>query len=175
MPILIFILEKKNIREKNQVRNLELIRDYPEFVTKLSLLVLTGLSINNALNKIVDDYQRDLLDNKKPRHLYDSLTITCQKIKNGMYESYAYEEFGRKTGITCYIKFSSLLISGLNRGNSAFNNHLSQEATNSLLEHKAHILQQGNKASTKLIIPMMLIFAVILVIVIIPAFFSMNL
>lgn len=92
-----------------------------------------------------------------------------------MYESYAYEEFGRKTGITCYIKFSSLLISGLNRGNTDFNHHLSQEATNSLLDHKASILQQGSKASTKLIFPMMLIFAVILVIVIIPAFFSMNL
>lgn len=103
------------------------------------------------------------------------LSVTCQKIKNGMYESFAYEEFGRKTGVTCYIKFSSLLISGLNRGNTTFNHHLSQEATNSLLEHKAHILQQGNKASTKLIIPMMLIFGVILIIVIIPAFFSMNL
>lgn len=92
-----------------------------------------------------------------------------------MYESYAYEEFGRRTGVACYIKFSSLLISGLNRGNKDFHRHLSEEVTSSLLEHKAFILQQGGKASAKLIGPMMIIFAVILIIVIVPAFFSMNL
>ena len=175
IPILIIILEKKNQRDEIQKKNLELIADYPEFVAKLSLLILTGLSIFNALNKIINDYHSDLTNGKKRRHLYDELTITCQKIQNGMYESYAYEEFGRRTGLSCYIKFSSLLISGLNRGNSNFNHHLSQEATSSLLDHKAFILQQGSKASTKLIVPMMLIFATILVIVIIPAFFSINL
>lgn len=174
-PILIFFLEKKNIREQIQKKNAELLADYPEFVTKLSLLVLSGLSIFNALTKIIDDYQTDLKNEKKQRYLYEELALTCQKIKNGMYESFAYEEFGRRIGISCYIKFSSLLISGLNRGNKDFNNHLSSEATSSLLDHKAYILQQGNKASTKLVLPMMIIFAVILAIVIIPAFFSMNL
>ena len=173
--MLILILEKKNIQKNVQNKNSELIEDYPEFVTKLSLLVLTGLSIFNALNKIVDDYHTGLLNGKATRHLYEELSITCQKIKNGMYESYAYEEFGRRTGITCYIKFASLLISGLNRGNTDFNHHLSREATTALLDKKAYILQQGSKASTKLTFPMMLIFAVILMIVIIPAFFSMNL
>lgn len=174
-PILITILEKKNMRNYIQDKNIELLEDYPEFVTKLSLLILSGLSIFNALCKIVDDYHTDLHNGKKTRHLYEELTITCQKIKNGMYESFAYEEFGRRTGITCYIKFSSLLISGLNRGNKDFNQHLTSEATSTLLDHKAFILQQGSKASTKLIFPMMLIFTVILIIVIIPALFSVNL
>ena len=175
LPILFVFLERKNIQKRNQEKRLSLLADYPEFVAKLSLLILTGLSIYNALNKIVDDYRISLTQGKYRRHLYEELSSTCYKIKNGMYESYAYEEFGRKTGITCYIKFSSLLISGLNRGNKDFHRHLSEEVTSSLLEHKAFILQQGNKASTKLILPMMIIFAVILIIVIVPAFFSMNL
>ena len=148
--------------------------DYPEFVAKLSLLIMTGLSIFNALCRIVEDYKTSL-DCGKPKHpLYEELSITCHKIRNGMYESYAYEEFGRRIGISCYIKFASLLISGLNRGNKDFHRHLSEEVTSSLLEHKAFILQQGSKASTKLILPMMIIFAVILIIVIVPAFFSMS-
>lgn len=162
---------KKSIQEKK----LELLADYPEFVAKLSLLILTGLSIFNALNRIVDDYFQSLSKDGKKRHLYENLAVTCKKIQNGMYEAYAYEEFGRQSGIPCYIKFSSLLISGLNRGDKDFSRHLSEEVTSSLLEHKAFILQQGNKASTKLTLPMMLIFAVILIIIIIPAFFSMNL
>ena len=166
IPILYAILEHKNMRKLTQEKNL--------FVAKLSLLILTGLSIFNALNKIVEDYHQSLSKHKLKRPLYEELNITCHKIRNGMYEAYAYEEFGRRTGISCYIKFSSLLISGLNRGNKDFNRHLSDEVTSSLLEHKAFILQQGSKASTKLILPMMIIFTVILVIVIIPAFFSMS-
>ena len=169
------MLEKKSINKKIEEKKLSLLADYPEFVAKLSLLILTGLSISNALNRIVHDYHTSLEQGKTPHPLYEELNITCQKIKNGMYEAYAYEEFGRRTGVSCYIKFSSLLISGLGRGNKDFNRHLSEEATSSLLEHKAFILQQGNKASTKLILPMIIIFAVILIIVIIPAFFSMNL
>lgn len=175
IPILIIILEKKNMRENLQKKNEALLNDYPEFISKLSLLILAGLSIFNALNKIVDDYHINIQNGRKPRYLYEELSITCQKIKNGMYESFAYEEFGRRTGITCYIKFASLLISGLNRGNTDFNHQLSREATSALLDQKAHILQQGSKASTKLTFPMMLIFAVILILVIVPAFFSMNL
>ena len=174
IPILYAILEHKNMRKLTQKKNLSLLADYPEFVAKLSLLILTGLSIFNALNKIVEDYHQSLSQHKHKRPLYEELNITCHKIRNGMYEAYAYEEFGRRTGISCYIKFSSLLISGLNRGNKDFNRHLSDEVTSSLLEHKAFILQQGSKASTKLILPMMIIFTVILVIVIIPAFFSMS-
>ena len=175
IPILFIVLEKKNKRNLIQERNLSLLADYPEFVAKLSLLILTGLSIFNALCKIIEDYNLSLSKGNHKRPLYEELNVTCHKIKNGMYEAYAYEEFGRKTGISCYIKFSSLLISGLNRGNKDFNRHLSEEVSSSLLEHKAFILQQGSKASTKLILPMMLIFAVILIMVIIPAFFSMNL
>ena len=174
MPILYAILEQKNIRKATQERQLSLLADYPEFVAKLSLLILTGLSISNALNRIVDDYHLGISKGKPKRHLYEELSITCHKIKNGMYEAYAYEEFGRKTGVSCYVKFSSLLISGLNRGNKDLNQHLSEEVSSSLLEHKAFVLQQGSKASTKLILPMMMIFAIIMVMVIIPAFLSMG-
>lgn len=174
VPILLVVFENKNRKKSIQNKNLELLADYPEFVAKLSLLILTGLSIYNALNRIVENYHFSLSKNGQKRCLYELLTLTCQKIRNGMYEAYAYEEFGRMTGIPSYIKFSSLLVSGLNRGNKDFNHHLSEEVTNSLLEHKAFILQQGAKASTKLTLPMMLLFAVILVIVIIPAFFSVG-
>ena len=174
IPILLVFFESKNRKKNIQEKNLELLADYPEFVAKFSLLILTGLSIYNALVRIVENYQLTISKGGQKRVLYELLTSTCQKIRNGMYEAYAYEEFGRLTGIPSYIKFSSLLISGLNRGNKDFNHHLSEEVTSSLLEHKSFVLQQGSKASTKLTLPMMLIFAVILVIVIIPAFFSVG-
>lgn len=156
------------------LRKIQLLSDYPEFVSKFSLLILSGLSISNALIRISNDYTEGCKKNKTKKFLYEELVITCSKIKNGMYEPFAYEQFGRRCALPCYIKFSSLLISGLKRGDKDFNRHLSEEVTTSLLEHKADILQQSNKASTKLIGPMLLIFAVILILVMVPAFMSMN-
>lgn len=174
-PILIVVLEKRELSKKQDVRRRQLLDDYPELISKFSLLTHAGLSINNALERISRDYKKALENNQSPRFVYEELVITCQKIKNGVYESYAYEDMGRRYGLPCYIKFSSILISGLKRGNSDFNRLLSEEVTASLLEHKAEILQKSSKISTKLLGPMMLIFVVILLLIMVPAFFSMTL
>lgn len=166
--------ENKELDKRMTSRNEQLLLDYPELVSKFSLLTLAGLSINNALFRIADDYTTGIVNGGERRFVYDEICLTCQRLKNGTYESVAYEEMGRRFGIPCYIKFSSYLISGLKRGTADFNRLLAEESTTSLLEKKAAILQKGEKASSKLIAPMMLMFIVILVLVMIPAFFSMN-
>lgn len=149
--------------------------DYPTLVSKLCLLTIAGLSIQNALNRIVTDYGRSKDNTKIIRPAYEELSITCTQIKNGVYETYAYEEFSRRCGLPCYTKLASYLITGLKRGSQDFNRLLTEESTNALLEQKSNILQQGERASTKLMGPMMLIFVVILIIVMVPAFLSMSL
>ena len=57
IPILLVFFENKNRKKNIQEKNLELLADYPEFVAKFSLLILTGLSIYNALVRIVENYQ----------------------------------------------------------------------------------------------------------------------
>lgn len=169
------MLEKRRKNIACNKRSEELLNDFPELISKFSLLNLAGLSISNSLHRIAGDYLKNRAAGGKPRQVYEELAITCQKIKNGMYEAYAYEEMGRRYGLPCYIKFSALLISGLKLGTGDFNRHLSEEVTNSLLEHKANILQKSSRSSTKLLGPMMMIFAVILILIMVPAFFSMSL
>ncbi len=138
-------------------------------------MILTGLSISNALLRISDDYYISLKNGCKKRYAYEEISITCKRLKNGIYEPIAYEEMGQRIGLPCYIKFSTFLISGLKRGTSDFNRLLAEEATSALLEHKASILQKGEKASSKLIGPMMLLLVVILVLIMIPALSSVSL
>lgn len=148
--------------------------DYPELVSKFSLLTLAGLSISNALYRITNDYHDSLSGGASKRFAYEEISLTCQRLKNGIYEPIAYEEMGQRFGLPCYIKFSSFLTSGLKRGTSDFNHLLAEEATSSLLERKANILQKGEKASSKLVGPMMLMFITILLLVMIPALSSIN-
>lgn len=174
LPILIIALEKRSIEKKLVERNEEILSDYPELVSKFSLLTLTGLSISNALFRITEDYYSSLEDGNKKRFVYEEIAITCKRLANGIYEPIAYEEMGQRLGIPCYIKFSSFLISGLKRGTADFNRLISEEATTALLEQKAAILQKGEQASSKLIGPMMLMFIVILVLIMLPALSSIN-
>ena len=174
-PFIFSLLEKNDFKKKASLRNNQLIHDYPELISKLSLLTTAGMSISNAIFRIVGNYQKYISAGGQKRYVYEELSVTCQQLKNGLYESYAYEDMGHRYGLPCYIKLSSILISGLKHGSSDFNRLLSAEATTALLEQKASVLQKSGKASTKLLGPMMMIFAVILMLIMIPAFFSMGL
>lgn len=168
------MLERRSLENKVSRRNEELLNDYPELVSKFSLLILTGLSISNALLRITDDYYSSLKNGAKVHYVYEEIAITCKRLKNGIYEPMAYEELGQRLGIPCYIKFCTYLISGLKRGTSDFNRLIAEEATSAMLEHKANILQKGEQASSKLIGPMMLLLVVILVLVMLPALSSIT-
>lgn len=174
ISILIFLLERRELEKRVTLRNEQLLQDYPELVSKFSLLTLAGLSISNALFRIINDYHDTLSNGGQKRFVYDEIALTCQRLKNGVYEPIAYEEMGQRFSLPCYIKFSSFLISGLKRGTSDFNRLLAEEATTSLLERKAAILQKGERASSKLMGPMILMFIVILMLVMIPALSSIN-
>ncbi|MBQ6814554.1 MAG: type II secretion system F family protein [Lachnospiraceae bacterium] len=174
VPLLLAFFEHKELKKKNLAIKEELLATYPELISKFSLLTLAGLSIAGAIRRLVDEYNKEFSLNGKKIILYEELGQTCRQLENGVYETFAYEQFGKRIGLSCYIKFSSILISGLKHGNSDFNRQLATEAVSALLEHKADILRHSSKASTKLLGPMMLIFTVILVIIMIPAFLSMN-
>lgn len=124
--------------------------------------------------RIVHDYNDSLTAGGHKRYAYEEISLTCQRLKNGIYEPIAYEEMGQRFALPCYIKFASFLTSGLKRGTSDFNRLLAEEATASLLERKSSILQKGERASSKLIGPMMLMFVVILLLIMIPALSSIS-
>lgn len=174
ISILAIILETRSLEKKLNQRNEELLNDYPELISKFSLLTLTGLSISNSLFRITDDYYSSLKNGNKKRFIYEEIAITCKRLKNGIYEPIAYEELGQRIGLPCYIKFSTFLVTGLKRGTTDFNRLLAEEATVALLEHKADILKKGEQASSKLLWPMMLLLIVILILIMLPALSSFS-
>lgn len=156
------------------VRNESLLSDYPHIVSKLSLLTLAGLNIRNALERICQDAPLGSSRDTSHHPAYEEINYTCSQIKNGVYEALAYEDLGRRCTIPEYAKLSSYLVTGLSLGTKDFNRLLAEEASNALLEQKAQILQRGERASAKLMGPMMLIFLSILCLIMIPAFLSMS-
>ncbi len=157
------------LKEQVQKRNDELLHDYPEIISKLTLLYCAGLNIQNAFRRIASDYEKS---NSGSRYAYEEIKLMLKSIDNGTNEAVAYTDFGHNCIHPCYIKLGNLLSQNLRRGSAEIYPILEYEAMNSLQEKKAHIKISGEKASTKALVPMVLMLLVVFIMIIAPAFMS---
>lgn len=161
-----FLLDYK-LKEKIEEKRLSIQLDFPEFINKLLLLVNAGLTISKAWEKIV-------LENKKNSPLYMELNITMAEISGGKPEAVAYEEFARRCKIKEVIKCVSIIVLNLKKGGSQVVPALREQADDCWELRKAAARQQGEKASSKLMLPMAIMLVGIIAIVVLPAVLSMQ-
>lgn len=96
------------------------------------------------------------------------------KLKSGASESGAYAELGTRCQLHAYIKLGTLLEQNIRKGSSDLQNALNQEVYEAFSFHKSNVLSSGEKAGTKMLLPMILILIVVMMLIIIPAFLSIN-
>ena len=96
------------------------------------------------------------------------------EMKGGMAESECYERFGERCGLQVYKKFGTMLSQNLKKGTKGLTELLRQEADTAFDERKNTAKQLGEKAGTKILFPMFLMLAVVLLMIIVPAFLSLQ-
>ncbi len=172
--LLLFALQKQNAEQAVSKRRSQMMLDYPEIVNKLMLFMGAGMTAKRAWKKTVSDYERQK-ETWGERYAYEEMELTCHEMDSGIMESESYERFGRRCGLQEYAKLGALLSQNLKRGAKGLNQILTSEAEQAFEERKARARRLGEEAGTKLLIPMFLMLAVVMVIVIVPAFLSMQL
>ena len=145
-----------------------LIADYPEIVSKLSLLMGAGMSTYNALIKITEDYKKT----GKTKPAYELLSECLNRISSGITETDAYMEFGKRCNVMCYIKLGNLLAQNISKGTDNIFQLLKEETEKAFEDRKALAKKLGEEAGTKLLLPMTMMLSVVLIIIVIPAFMS---
>ena len=172
--ILLFCLERQNEKKDEEKKKQQMMMDYPQIVSQLNLLLGAGMSSKSAWKKIVDDYQR-----RKPargtRAAYEEMASTWNEMCGGVPEKDCYESFGSRCGLQDYMKLGALLSQNLRRGTKGLADALRLEGLHAFEERKALARRRGEEAGTRLLLPMFLMLAVVLVIVIVPAFLSISL
>lgn len=141
--------------------------DFPEFINKLLLLVNAGMTISKAWEKIVTE-------NKKRSPLYDELNVSLAEIRAGKPEAVAYEEFARRCKVKEIIKFVSVIILNLKKGGSEVVPTLRAQADECWEMRKATARRMGEKASSKLMLPMAIMLIGIILIVALPAVLALT-
>lgn len=167
-----FVLESRT-KASIENRDKELRRDYPELVEKFILLIGAGLNVKGAWLRITNEYIGKREKDGTKLYAYEEMLVTRYQIENGMTELKAYELFGRRIGLLPYMKFSTLLTQNLRKGTSDMLRILEYEAIDIMNEKKENAKILGEEASTKLLLPMMLMMLEVFAIIIYAAFQSM--
>ena len=100
------------------------------------------------------------------------MTLTWREIQNGFSEVDAIVRFGNRIKLAPYLKLSSLLSQNIRKGSRGLMELLKKEGKMAYEERKELVKQQAEEAGTKLLIPMMIMFAIVLVIILVPAFLT---
>lgn len=166
-------VEKEQKEKKVRARERRLLLEYPEFVSKLSLLLGSGMTISGALRKMNRTYQEQKME-KQESPVYEELHCMICEIDNGMSELRAYQKFADRCSLQPYRKLVSLLISGQKMGNRKLTEALNEEADRVFLERKNAARKLGEEAGTKLLLPMMIMMIIVMGIVMVPAFLSIS-
>lgn len=161
-----FVVDK-GLDDKIEKRRLQIQLEFPDFINKLTLLVNAGMTISKAWEKIVTD-------NTKKSVLYDEMTYALSEISAGKPEAVAYEEFGRRCKIKEIIKFVSVIILNLKKGGADVVPVLKVQGDECWEMRKNAAKKLGEEASTKILIPLMIMFVGIIIIVCTPAILSIS-
>ena len=163
----VFFAPDRELDERVRKRNFYIQYDFPDFLNKLVLLINAGMTVPRAWEKIVSD-------RKSLTPLYEELSITYLEIRNGKPEMAAYEDFARRCRVKEITKFITTVMQNLRKGNGELVPLLKLQSNECWQLRKNMAKRLGEEASTKLVLPLMIMFVGILVIVILPAIMQLK-
>ena len=159
------------LKKRMVQREQELLTGYPEFISRLVLFMGAGLPARAAFARMASDYA-----GRRSRggggYLCEELLLVCREMENGMTEMQAYEHFGQRCRLPQYRKCMTLLVQNLKKGSGGLLAALQEEAADSFEIRKHRAREEGERAGTRLLFPMLLMLLVVMVLIMVPACLS---
>lgn len=169
----IFVAGDKDLYKKVEERGEQMMEDYTEIVSKLTLLIGAGMTVRGAWRKIALDYKEKRDSGLEVRYAYEEMLLTVYEMDNGIEETVCYSHFSSRARVQKYVKLVSLLDQNLKLGSTTMLSSLREEAKDASESRKNLVEKKGEEAGTKLLVPMILMLVVVVVVIMFPAFMSM--
>lgn len=160
----------KKIRERSE----QMLLDYPEVVSKMTLFIGAGMTVRGAWKKIVTDYRRRREKGQAARYVYEEMLFTLYEMESGIGEIEAYQHFAGRCQVRKYVKFAALLEQNVRLGAKGFLPELNREVKDAFEERKSKAKQLGETAGSKLMLPMFLMLGIVMVVIMVPSFLSIG-
>lgn len=138
--------------------------EFPNMVAKLALLLNSGMVIRDAWKLIAESGDGVI---------YELMRKSCKCMDNGDSDKEAIMKFGFWSDSQDIKKFTSSMLQALDKGNSEIADFFIEQ-NNELWSHKRQVcLQKGEIAAGKLLIPVAITFAGIILIIVVAVFQNM--
>lgn len=171
VAVLLYFCTDRDLGETLEKRNARMRHEYPEIVHKLVLFMGAGMTLRGSFRKLAKDYENKTEKEESPA--YEEIVFSCNELSSGISEGTVYERFGKRIGLQEYIRLGTLLTQNLKRGSSTLLERLKEEADKASQEQLQQARKAGEEAGTKLLVPMVLQLAVVMVMIMVPVFLSM--
>ena len=151
--------------KKLESRSSQLIGDFSEVVSKLALLTNAGMILREAW---------ELTSKVGEGVFYQEMRIAVMEMEHGISDAEAIRRFGIRCMMPEIKKFSATLIQGIQKGNSELSSMLQNQSAEIWNLRKQNVRRQGEKAASKLMIPIFMMFIGIIIMVVVPIFSNLG-
>jgi len=151
------------LSDKVKKRRIAIGKQFPNVVSKLALLVTSGMIMDRAWKETA--YSQDT-------ELYIEMQKTSEELENLVSPEAAYSSFINRCNTKETAKLASAIMQNLSKGNSEIGRLLKDMAREAWQERRHTAKRDAEKANSKLMIPTMLLFLAILVMLMVPV--AMN-
>ncbi len=152
---------------KNELKNKgkTYLAQFPNVVSTIALLVNSGMILRDAWEQVAYSDNKDI---------NVQMQLVCDDMKNGMGEKEAYYAFATRCSCAEIRKFVSFLLQGMEKGSADLAHVLVNQSEELWNVKRENALKSGELASTKLLIPIIIIFVGILIMVMGPIMTNLS-
>lgn len=168
IPCLIVIRHVFSLKEDREKRRKETMRDFSLIIHLMALYMGAGLSFASAVHRIVLDYQ-NREKKKRKRYAFEQMAVMDRQMKMGVSQKEACLRWGRRFEDNLYQQLSTAIMQSLSKGareTGIFLENMEREAFRQRIDHAR---KEGEKASARLLFPMMILLCLVIAIVMFPA------
>jgi tight adherence protein C len=155
-----------NVHVIIQKRADDIERQFPQVMSKMALLTVAGMEVNQAWK---------LASTSGTGTLYEEMNRVLIDFDNNVSPTDAYSRFIVRCNNRYTTKLATAIIQNISKGNSEIVKLFRTLNDESWMEHKHNARRMGEKIQSKLLLPTMLMFGGIIILIIVPVMSGFNL
>ncbi len=154
-----------DLSDKVNKRRAAISRQFPNVVSKLALLVTSGMIMDRAWRETAESSELEL---------YQEMRKTSEELANMVAPATAYSNFIDRCNTKETTKLASAIIQSLSKGNAEVGALLKSMAHEAWQERRHSAKRASEAANSRLMIPTMLLFMAILIMIMVPVMSSFG-
>jgi tight adherence protein C len=154
-----------DLNESVKKRRVLISKEFPNVVSKLALLVTSGMIMDKAWK---------LTALSREHELYREMRQTSEEMDNLVSPEAALGNFISRCNTKETAKLAGVIIQNLSKGNAQIGKLLKEMAHEAWLERRHKAKRDAEKANSKLMIPTMMLFLAILIMLMVPIVMSFS-